>query len=221
MLFLCIATRSRECIDYSILCFRWFLGLLVSIHSTRLDSLLFFLEIVLDVGFRLLELLLGVAEFPGKGETDLAQRHLHRHILNIVRTHGLLLDIELVVGWCEKHQTQVQLILDDGFGEGGVEESHSALIALQVVLLALNDASYRPLQLPRQCLLQIDHRTAVPAMILPSQYFASQIIVAQTLVQHQSRLLEHQPVGKDIQTGVAGFRNIAVGGVEQVVCIDE
>ena len=58
-------------------------------------------------------------------------------------------------------------------------------------------------------------------MILPSQYFASQIIVAQTLVQHQSRLLEHQPVGKDIQTGVAGFRNIAVGGVEQVVCIDE
>ena len=122
MLFLCIATRSRECIDYSILCFLLFLALLVSTHTTRLDSLLFFLEIVLDVGFRLLELLLGVAEFPGKGETDLAQRHLHRHILNIVRTHGLLLDIELVVGWCEKHQTQVQLILDDGFGEGGVEE---------------------------------------------------------------------------------------------------
>lgn len=84
MLFLCIATRSRECIDNSILCFRWFLGLLVSIHSTRLDSLLFFLEIVLDVGFSLLELLLGVAELPGKGETDLAQRHLYRHILNIV-----------------------------------------------------------------------------------------------------------------------------------------
>ena len=84
MLFLCIATRLRESIDYSILCFRWFLGLLVSIHSTRLDSLLFFLEIVLDVGFRLLELLLGVTEFPGKGETDLAQRHLHRHVLDIV-----------------------------------------------------------------------------------------------------------------------------------------
>ena len=49
MLFLCIATRLRESIDYSILCFRWFLGLLVSIHSTRLDSLFFFLEIVLDV----------------------------------------------------------------------------------------------------------------------------------------------------------------------------
>ena len=105
MFFLCIATRLRESIGYSILCFRWFLGLLVSIHSTRLDSLLFFLEIVLDVGFRLLELLLGVAEFPGKSETDLAQRHLHRHILNIVRTHGLLFDVELVVGWCEKHQT--------------------------------------------------------------------------------------------------------------------
>ena len=60
MLFLCIATRSRESIVYSILCFRWFLGLLVPTHSARLDSLLFFLEIVLDVGFRLLELLLGV-----------------------------------------------------------------------------------------------------------------------------------------------------------------
>ena len=84
MLFLCIATRSRESIVYFILCFRWFLGLLVSAHTTRLDSLLFFLEIVLDVGFRLLELLLGVAELPGKGETDLAQRHLHRHILHIV-----------------------------------------------------------------------------------------------------------------------------------------
>ena len=84
MLFLCIATRSRECIDYSILCFLLFLTLLVSTHTTRLDSLLFFLEIVLDVGFRLLELLLGVAELPGKGETDLAQRYLYRHILNIV-----------------------------------------------------------------------------------------------------------------------------------------
>lgn len=39
----------RESIGYSILCFRWFLDLLVSIHSTRLDSLFFFLEIVLDV----------------------------------------------------------------------------------------------------------------------------------------------------------------------------
>lgn len=84
MLFLCIATRLRESIVYSILCFLLFLALLVSTHTTRLDSLLFFLEIVLDVGFRLLELLLGVAEFPGKGETDLAQRHLYRHILNIV-----------------------------------------------------------------------------------------------------------------------------------------
>lgn len=84
MLFLCIATRSRESIVYFILCFRWLLDLLVSTHSARLDSLLFFLEIVLDVGFRLLELLLGVAELPGKGETDLAQRHLHRHILHIV-----------------------------------------------------------------------------------------------------------------------------------------
>lgn len=97
---------------------------LVSFHSFHPSGFpVFFLEIVLDVGFRLLELLLGVAEFPGKGETDLAQRHLHRHILNIVRTHGLLLDIELVVGWCEEHQTQVQLILDDGFGEGGVEKA--------------------------------------------------------------------------------------------------
>ena len=84
MLFLCIATRSRECIDYSILCFRWFLGLLVSIQSTRLDSLLFFLEIIFDVGFHLLELLLGVAEFPGECEADLAQRHLYRHILYLV-----------------------------------------------------------------------------------------------------------------------------------------
>lgn len=49
MLFLCIATRSRESIVYFILCFRWLLDLLVSTHSTRLDSLLFFLEIVLDV----------------------------------------------------------------------------------------------------------------------------------------------------------------------------
>lgn len=39
----------RESIGYSILCFRWFLGLLVSIHSTRLDFLFFFLKIVLDV----------------------------------------------------------------------------------------------------------------------------------------------------------------------------
>ena len=141
MRYFCTATRWREIpIDYVLL-----FVFLLAVYATRLDSLLFFLEIIFDVGFYLLELLLGVAEFPGKGETDLAQRHLHRHILNIVRTHGLLLDIELVVGWCEKHQTQVQLILDDGFGEGGVEESHSALIALQVVLLALNDASYRPL----------------------------------------------------------------------------
>ena len=145
MFFLCIATRLRESIGYSILCFRWFLGLLVSIHSTRLDSLLFFLEIVLDVGFRLLELLLGVSELPCQGKTDLAQWHFYGHVLYVIRTHGLLLDVELVVGWCEEHQTQIQLILDDGFGEGGVEESHSALIALQVLLLALNDASYRPL----------------------------------------------------------------------------
>ena len=34
----------------------------------------------------------------------------------------VLLDVELVIGWCEEHQTQVQLILDDGFGEGGVEK---------------------------------------------------------------------------------------------------
>ena len=58
-------------------------------------------------------------------------------------------------------------------------------------------------------------------MVLPSQDFAAQIVVAHTFVQHQSRLLEHQPVGKDIQTGIASLRNIAVGGVEQVVCIDE
>ena len=111
-----------ESIVYSIQRFLLFLILLIFIHSTRLDSLLFFLEIILDVGFHFLELLLGVAEFPGKGEADLAQRHLYRHILYIVRTHGFLLDVELVIGWCEEHQTQVQLILDDGFGEGGVEE---------------------------------------------------------------------------------------------------
>ena len=29
-----------------------------------------------------------------------------------------MLDVEFVVGWCKEHQTQVQLILDDGFGEG-------------------------------------------------------------------------------------------------------
>lgn len=73
-----------ESIVYSIQRFLLFLILLIFIHSTRLDSLLFFLEIILDVGFHLLELLLGVAEFPGKGEADLAQRHLYRHILYIV-----------------------------------------------------------------------------------------------------------------------------------------
>ena len=84
MLFFYALQLVGKSIIYSILCFRWFLGLLVSTHSTRLNALLFFLKIVLDVGFRLLELLLGVAEFPGKGETDLAQRHLYRHILYIV-----------------------------------------------------------------------------------------------------------------------------------------
>ena len=84
MLFLCIATRLRESIVYSILCFQLFLALLVSTHTTRLDSLLFFLEIILDIGFHLLELLLGVAEFSGECEADLAQRHLYRHILYIV-----------------------------------------------------------------------------------------------------------------------------------------
>ncbi len=73
-----------ESIVYSIQRFLLFLILLIFIHSTRLDSLLFFLEIILDVGFHLLELLLGVAEFPGKGEADLAQRHLYRYILYIV-----------------------------------------------------------------------------------------------------------------------------------------
>mgnify|MGYP001663771624 FL=1 len=73
-----------ESIVYSIQRFLLFLILLIFIHSTRLDSLLFFLEIILDVGFHLLELLLGVAEFPGECEADLAQRHLYRHILYIV-----------------------------------------------------------------------------------------------------------------------------------------
>lgn len=49
MFFMHCNSLERESIGYSILCFRWFLGLLVSIHSTHLDSLLFFLEIVLDV----------------------------------------------------------------------------------------------------------------------------------------------------------------------------
>lgn len=73
-----------ESIVYSIQRFLLFLILLIFIHSTRLNSLLFFLEIILDVGFHLLELLLGVAEFPGECEADLAQRHLYRHILYIV-----------------------------------------------------------------------------------------------------------------------------------------
>ena len=73
-----------ESIVYSIQRFLLFLILLIFIHSTRLDSLLFFLEIIFDVGFHLLELLLGVAEFPGECEADLAQRHLYRHILYIV-----------------------------------------------------------------------------------------------------------------------------------------
>ncbi len=56
---------------------------LLAVHSTSLNALLFFLEIIFDVGFHLLELLLGVAEFPGECEADLAQRHLYRHILYI------------------------------------------------------------------------------------------------------------------------------------------
>ena len=80
MRYFCIATRWREIlIDYVLL-----IAFLLAVHSTRLNTLLFFLEIVLDVGFRLLELLLGVAEFPSEGEANLAQRHLYRHVLNIV-----------------------------------------------------------------------------------------------------------------------------------------
>lgn len=56
---------------------------LLAVHSTSLNALLFFLEIIFDVGFHLLKLLLGVAEFPGECEADLAQRHLYRHILYI------------------------------------------------------------------------------------------------------------------------------------------
>ena len=56
---------------------------LLAVHSTSLNALLFFLEIIFDVGFHLLELLLSVAEFPGECEADLAQRHLYRHILYI------------------------------------------------------------------------------------------------------------------------------------------
>ena len=73
-----------ESIVYSIQRFLLFLILLIFIHSTRPDSLLFFLEIIFDVGFHLVELLLGVAEFPGECEADLAQRYLYRHILYIV-----------------------------------------------------------------------------------------------------------------------------------------
>lgn len=73
-----------ESIVYSIQRFLLFLILLIFIHSTCLNALLFFLEIILDVGFHLLELLLGVAEFPDECEADLAQRHLYRHILYIV-----------------------------------------------------------------------------------------------------------------------------------------
>ena len=80
MRYFCTATRWREIpIDYVLL-----FVFLLAVHSTCLNALLFFLEIIFDVGFHLLELLLGVAEFPGKGEADLAQRHLYRHILNIV-----------------------------------------------------------------------------------------------------------------------------------------
>ena len=39
---------------------------LLAVYSTCLNALLFFLEIIFDVGFHLLELLLGVAEFPGE-----------------------------------------------------------------------------------------------------------------------------------------------------------
>ena len=83
MLFYALQLVGKS-IVYSIQRFLLFLILLIFIHSTRLDSLLFFLEIILDVGFHLLELLLGVAEFPGECEADLAQRHLYRHILYIV-----------------------------------------------------------------------------------------------------------------------------------------
>lgn len=83
MLFYALQLVGKS-IVYSIQRFLLFLILLIFIHSTRLDSLLFFLEIIFDVGFHLLELLLGVAEFPGECEADLAQRHLYRHILYIV-----------------------------------------------------------------------------------------------------------------------------------------
>ena len=80
MRYFCTATRWREIpIDYVLL-----FVFLLAVYATRLDSLLFFLEIIFDVGFYLLELLLGVAEFPDECEADLAQRHLHHHILHIV-----------------------------------------------------------------------------------------------------------------------------------------
>ena len=84
MLFFHALQLVGESIVYSIQRFLLFLILLIFIHSTRLDSLLFFLEIIFDVGFYLLELLLGVAEFPSEGEANLAQRHFYRHILDIV-----------------------------------------------------------------------------------------------------------------------------------------
>ena len=60
MRYFCTATRWREIpIDYVLL-----FVFLLAVYATRLDSLLFFLEIIFDVGFYLLELLLGVAEFP-------------------------------------------------------------------------------------------------------------------------------------------------------------
>ena len=95
-------------------------------------------------------MLLGVSELPCQGKTDLAQWHFYGHVLYVIRTHGLLLDVELVVGRSEEHQTQVKLILHDRFGEGGIEECHTALIALQIMLLGLDDATHGPLQFPRQ-----------------------------------------------------------------------
>ena len=43
-------------------------------------------------------MLLGVSELPCQGKTDLAQWHFYGHVLYVVRTHGLLLDVELIAG---------------------------------------------------------------------------------------------------------------------------
>lgn len=86
-----------------------------SVHSSGLETFLFFLEVVADIRLCLLELFLGVSKLPCKRKANLAQWYLYRHVLHVICIGSARLNVELVAKRCEEHQTQVKLVLEEAF----------------------------------------------------------------------------------------------------------